>query len=263
MLTDWFFYALAVPAFLVTGISKGGFGSGVGSMGVPLMALAVPVPQAAAIMLPLLMVMDVIGLWRYRKLYARGHMAILLTGAVLGTGLGYLSFKLLDEAWIRVLIGVIAVLFTVKDWLLSALGRQAAATSASWPKGVFWAGVSGITSFVANAGGPPLQVYLLPLRLDKTAFVATTVVFFACVNALKLGPFVYLGLLSGENLATSAVLLPLAMAGMWLGIFLHTRIPDKPFFFWCNVFLFATGAALIWDGIGLLRARGGLSPEIF
>jgi len=227
VLTDWFFYALAIPAFLVVGISKGGFGSGMGSMGVPLMALAIPVPQAAAIMLPLLMVMDAIGMWKYRTQYARGHMKILMVGAVLGTVLGYLAFERLDEAWVRVIVGAVAVVFTANDWIVAAIGRAAPAQGPSWPKGIFWSAVSGVTSFVANAGGPPLQVYLF------------------------------------ENLATSLVLLPLAPLGMALGIWLHARVPEKPFFFWCNVFLLLTGAKLLWDGIAALQQRGGLPSEIF
>lgn len=255
MLTDPQFYLLAIPAFLLVGVSKGGFGGGLGSMGVPLMALAIPVPQAAAIMLPLLMVMDVVTVWRYRRAWDRAQMPILLSGAVIGTILGYFAFRFLDEAWIRVLIGAIAVLFTVKDWLLAALGRAAAATGASWPKGVFWSSVSGVTSFVANAGGPPLQVYLLPQRMDKTVFVGTISVFFAFINAIKLGPYIWLGLMTAENMATAAVMLPVAMAGIGLGLWLHVRVPEKPFYFWCNVFLFVTGLKLLWDGVALLLGR--------
>ena len=255
MLTDLHFYLLAIPAFLIVGISKGGFGGGLGSMGVPLMALAIPVPQAAAIMLPLLMAMDVVSVWRYRRDYARELMPTMLLGAVLGTVLGYGAFKHLDEAWIRLLIGAIAVLFPLKDWLLAALGRAAEPARPPKAVGVFWSAVSGVTSFIANAGGPPLQVYLLPMRLDKTVFVATNAVFFAFVNAFKLGPFIGLGLFTPENLGTSLVLLPLAVAGVWLGIWLHVRIPDKPFYFWCNLFLLLTGLKLVWDAVGLLLAR--------
>ncbi|MBL8808235.1 MAG: sulfite exporter TauE/SafE family protein [Rhodospirillales bacterium] len=248
MLTDPFFYALAIPAFLLTGISKGGFGGGLGSMGVPLMALAIPVPQAAAIMLPLLMVMDVVGVWRYRRDYARGLMGILLLGAVIGTALGYAAFSHLDDGWIRLLIGVIAVLFPLKDFALHALGRSPLAVAPNPAKGVFWSTIAGVTSFIANAGSPPIQVFLLPLRLDKTVFVATTTVYFAFMNAIKLGPYISLGLFTPENLATSAILLPLALAGIFLGLWLHARVPDKPFYFWCNVFLFVTGLKLVWDG---------------
>jgi uncharacterized membrane protein YfcA len=249
-LTDPFFYALAIPAFLLVGISKGGFGGGLGSMGVPMMALAIPVPQAAAIMLPLLMIMDVFGVWRYRRDWSRAHMAILLTGAVLGTILGYLAFKLLDELWVRLLIGTIAVSSGAQDLLRQLLGRRSATPSApNWPKGVFWSCVSGVTSFIANAGGPPLQVYLQPYRLDNTAFVATFAVFFWVINWLKFFPFLHLGLFTFENLGTSAVLLPLAAAGMWMGFRMHARVDQKRFYLWCNLFLFATGWKLVYDGI--------------
>jgi uncharacterized membrane protein YfcA len=254
MLTDPYFYAVAIPAFLLVGVSKGGFGGGLGSMGVPLMALAIPVPQAAAIMLPLLMAMDVVAVWRYRRDWSREQMPVLLCGAFAGTVLGYLAFKLLDEAWIRVLIGGIAVLFTVKDWLFAALGRWAVARPHAG-KGLFWSTVAGVTSFIANAGGPPLQVYLLPQRLDKTVFVGTVSIYFAFINLVKFGPFVHLGLITQGNLATSAVLLPVAMAGIALGLWLHARVPEKPFYFWCNVFLFVTGLKLLWDGVSLLLGR--------
>lgn len=249
-LTDPFFYAVAIPAFLLVGISKGGFGGGLGSMGVPLMALAIPVPQAAAIMLPLLMVMDVFGVWRYRRDWVRAHMAILLVGAVAGTVLGYLAFKLLDELWVRLLIGSIAALFGAQDLIREFLGRRAAVPGApSWPKGVFWSSVSGVTSFIANAGGPPLQVYLQPYRLDKTAFVATITIFFWVVNWLKFFPFLHLGLFTFGNLGTSAVLLPLAAVGMWAGFWMHDRVDQKRFYLWCNFFLFLTGMKLVYDAI--------------
>jgi len=255
LLTDPYFYALAVPAFLIVGVSKGGFGGGLGTLGVPLMALAIPVPQAAAIMLPLLIAMDVFTVWRYRRDWSRELMGTLLVGAVIGTAVGYWTFRHLDEAWIRLLIGAIAALFPLKDWLFQLLGRAGGPAAPSRAKGVFWASVSGVTSFIANAGGPPLQVFLLPLRLDKTVFVGTNAIFFAFVNMFKLGPFIALGLFAPENLATSLVLLPLALAGIWLGIWLHVRIPDKPFYFWCNVFLFLTGLKLLWDGASILLGR--------
>jgi uncharacterized membrane protein YfcA len=255
ILTDSHFYLLAVPAFLLVGISKGGFGGGLGSMGTPLMALAIPVPQAAAIMLPLLMVMDVISMWRFRRNYSRELMPTLLAGAVMGTVLGYVAFRHLDEAWIRLLIGTIAVVFPLKDWLLRALGRAGTPTRPHKARGAFWASMAGLTSVIANAGSPPLMVYLLPMRLDKSVFVGTNVVFFTFVNLFKLGPFIGLGLMTAENLATSFVLLPLAFAGIWLGLWLHERIPEKPFYFWCNVFLLLTGLKLLWDAAGLLMVR--------
>lgn len=247
MITDPLFYALAIPAFLITGISKGGFGTGLGTLAVPMMALVIPVPQAAAIMLPLLIAMDWIGLWTYRMKWDRANMRIMIPGAVLGTALGYVAFRFLDEHWIRLLIGAISVGFCLNVWLRPALAARSAGPS--WPKGIFWSALSGLTSFVANAGGPPISVYLLPQRLDKSLFVGTTIVYFSFVNLSKLGPFWYLGQFAPENLMTSLVLMPLAPIGMWLGFWLHQRISDAAFFRWAYILLFLAGLKLAWDGL--------------
>lgn len=245
---DPVFLALAIPAFILVGVSKGGFGGGLGALGVPMMALVIPVPQAAAIMLPLLMVMDAFGVWRYRNDWSREHMWFLLIGAVIGTGLGFIAFRQLDELWVRLLIGLIAVIFAGRDIAREKLGSVRAPVTEPAPvRGIFWAAVSGLTSFIANAGGPPMQVYIQPYKMDKTRFVATLQIFFFVVNWLKFFPFVYLGLFSFDNIGTSLALVPLAPIGMWLGFWLHDRVNQKLFYFWCNLFLFVTGWKLIYD----------------
>jgi uncharacterized protein len=247
VITDPLFYALAVPAFLITGISKGGFGSGLGSLAVPMLALAVPVPQAAAIMLPLLLAMDLVGLWAYRNKWDGANMRIMLPGAMVGMVLGYLSFRYLDEHWIRLLVGAIAIGFVLNVWLRPSVAGKAAGPS--WTGGSFWSGLSGLTSFVANAGGPPLSVYLLPQRLDKTLFVGTTVLYFAVLNYTKIIPYWWLGQFTDENLMTALILLPLAPIGMWLGMWLHTRVRDATFYRWVHILLLLSGIKLVWDGI--------------
>lgn len=247
MITDPAFYLIAVPAFIITGISKGGFGAGLGTLAVPMLALVLPVPKAAAIMLPLLIAMDLVGLWAYRGTWDRANMRIVIPGAMVGTFLGYLSFRFLDEHWIRLLVGAVAVGYVLNVWLRPSVAGQAAPRS--WPKGLFWSAMSGLVSFVANAGGPPLSVYLLPQRLEKSVFVGTTVLYFALVNYSKVIPFWWLGQFSTENLMTSLVLLPLAPIGMWLGIWLHGRVNETQFYFWAHLLLAVAGAKLVWDGI--------------
>ena len=123
----------------------------------------------------------------------------------------------------------------------------------SWTKGSFWSGVAGYTSFVAHAGGPPLNVYLLPQELDKTRYVGTTIVFFALVNYVKLVPYGILGQFDSTNLVTSAVLTPLAPIGVLLGVFLHQRVSQALIFQVVYAGLLVTGVKLLWDGSEMFR----------
>lgn len=247
MISDPVFYLLAVPAVLLTGISKASFGGGLAILAVPLLALTVPVPQAAGIMLPVLCVMDLFGLWVYRREWDRRVMPIILPAAMVGIAFGTLSFGMMNEAWIRILLGLIAISFTL--YSLLGLRPDNPRVQGRVVPGLFWAGLSGFTSFVAHAGGPPLQIYLLPQRMDTTRFVATTVVFFAVVNYAKLAPYAWLGQLRVPNLMTSLMLIPVVPLGIWIGLWLHGRIDKALFYRIINVVLLLTGSKLVYDGI--------------
>jgi uncharacterized membrane protein YfcA len=249
VITDPWFYAAAIPAVLLVGIAKGGFGSGAGIFATPLMALTIPIPQAAAIMLPILIVMDAVGLWAYRGKFTRVHLKLLLAGGVLGIALGTLTFRYLSDAWIRVALGVISVGF-VLHYYGFRVGSRAGAPSA--PKGFFWSSVSGLTSTIAHAGGPPLSIYLLPLRLEKTVLVGTTVLFFAVINVVKLVPYTWLQLFDGRNLSTSAALAPLAPVGIWAGYQMVRKVNELWFYRICYSLLFVVGLRLLWEGFSAL-----------
>ncbi len=246
MITDPLFYLAAIPAILLMGISKGGFGSGAGLFATPLMALAVPIPQAAAILLPILCVMDVAGLHAYRGVFSRENLKLILVGGVAGVALGALSFRLFDEALIRLMLGAIAIAFVGQRWL----GRAGAAPAPrSTSRGFFWSALAGLTSTIAHAGGPPLSVYLLPQRLDKAVLVGTTVIFFAVINLVKLVPYAWLGLFDARNLTTSLVLSPLAPIGIWLGVFLTRRLSQESFYRVAYAMLLIVGLRLAYDGM--------------
>jgi hypothetical protein len=198
-------------------------------------------------MLPLLCVMDIIGLWAYRSRWDPRNLRILAGGGLLGLYLGYLSFRHLDEHYIRLMVGVIAVGFPLSIWLRRGASQRPA--DPSWVRGIFWSMLSGIASFVANAGGPPITVYLLPQRMDKAIFVGTLVIYFAAVNYLKIVPYWLLGQFSGENILTSLILMPLAPLGMWLGIWMNDKIEQRHFYTWCNAMLFIVGLKLLGDGV--------------
>lgn len=250
MIADPWFYAVAIPAILLVGISKGGFGSGAGMFATPLMALVVPIPQAAAILLPILVVMDAAGLWAYRGVFSRENMKVILIGGILGVGLGTLTFRYFDESWIRLILGTMAIAFVAQRYLVRA---DLAPAQRSTPKGIFWSAFSGVTSTIAHAGGPPLAIYLLPQRLDKRVMVGTTVVFFAIINVVKLAPYAWLGLFDARNLSTALVLAPLAPLGIWLGVISMRRRSEAVFYRICYGLLLVVGAKLVWDGLAGLQ----------
>lgn len=246
MITDPFFYAVAIPAVLLMGVSKGGFGSGLGIMATPLVALAVPAPQAAVILLPILLVMDATGLAAYRGTFHRANLGLLLAGGVAGIALGALVFRFVSEPMLRVALGAMAIAFVAHR--LRQGGAAAPAVVPSRARGLFWSTVSGLTSTIAHAGGPPLSVYLLPQKLDKAVLVGTTVIFFAVINAVKLVPYLWLGLFDSANLLTSLALVPLAPFGIWLGVWLMRRLSQELFYRIAYAMLAIVGAKLLWDG---------------
>lgn len=249
MISDPWFYLAAVPAVMIAGISKGGFGAGLGMLAVPLMALVLPPVQVAAIMLPILCLMDLVGVWAYWKKWEPRVLTRLALAAVVGIAIGTLTFHVMTPWMIRLLIGVIALGFTANFLQKRLRRRQTSGFPPGRASGWFWGAVSGFTSFTAHAGGPPVNVYLLPLGLPKTQYQATTVGFFLLVNYVKLVPYTALGLFTTQNLATSAALFPVAVAGILAGIWLHNRVPSGLFYTACYVFLALTGVKLIWDGL--------------
>ncbi len=247
LILDPFFYMVAIPAILMVGVSKGGFAGSLGMLTVPLFSLAVPPIQAAAIILPILCLMDIFGIIAYRRKADWRNLAYTLPGAVVGIGIGTLLFKYLNDDIVRLVIGCIAVLFTLNYWFRPK--PEGHRVGPNVIKGSLWGGVSGFTSFMAHAGGPPLQFYMLPQKIDKTLFVGTSVWFFLVVNYTKLIPYSFLGQFSSENLATSLILLPLAPLGIWLGVKAHKHVPEQLFYKLAYILLFITGSKLLWDGL--------------
>jgi hypothetical protein len=245
-ITDPAFYVVAVPAVLITGLSKSGFAAGFGSLATPLIALTVPAPQAAAIMLPLLMVMDVTGvqqMWRDRD---AALVRRLLPWGLLGIAIGTLLFGLLSAKAVAGLLGVLTLGFLAQRLLFPL--RRDAPMPAAWI-GRSCAAASGFTSFVAHAGGPPVMAYLLPLKMEPRVMAATMAVFFTVINAAKVVPYAALGLMDLRNLATSLLLVPLAPLGVWAGVWLVRRVDATWFYRLAYLGMLLTGLKLLWDAL--------------
>ena len=246
IITDPFFYAVSIPAVLLLGISKSGFGAGFGSLAVPMMALAVTVTEAAAILMPVLFVMDVLGMAAYRKDFDLPLVRQILPFGVLGIAIGALLFKILQAHAVAAIVGGFTLLFLAQRLLFPP--KAGSAPPPVW-LGAMLATTSGFTSFIAHAGGPPINAYVIGLRLSPVKFTATMAFFFFVVNLCKWIPYAWLGLLDMRNMSTSLVLLPLAPVGVWMGVWLARRISQVLFYRFLYAGMLLTGVKLLWDGL--------------
>jgi len=248
LITDPLFYFVAVPAVLLLGISKSGFGAGFGSLAVPMMAMAVAVPQASAILMPVLLLMDLLGMAAFRKNVDRRLLMFLLPAGLLGIVVGALLFKLLDARVVAGIVGGFTLVFLAQRLLFPP--RPDSAPPPRWV-GALLTVTSGFTSFVAHAGGPPLNAYVIPLRMAPAVFTGTLAFFFFFINMAKWVPYAWLGLLDLRNMATSLALLPFAPIGVWVGVRIARRIKPALFYRLIYTGMFLTGCKLLWDAVAI------------
>lgn len=246
MLTDPVFYAVSLPAVVLYGLSKGGF-AGISLLAIPLMSLVLSPVQAAAILLPVLLVQDAVTVYAYRASWDGATLAVLLPGAIAGIALGASTAAIVSPDQVRIAVGMLAVLFCLNAWFgpKPALGAR---PHDRW-QGFGLGALAGYTSFVIHAGGPPYNMYTLPRSRSRDLFVGTSGVFFALVNLIKVPPFFWLGQFSAENLSLSAMLVPVAVTGNLFGIWLVRRIDGAVFYRIVYLLTFVVGLKLLIDGL--------------
>lgn len=250
MITDYptAFWFCAVTAVILVGIAKAGFGGGVAVVATPMMALTISVTDAAALLLPLLIICDIFSVIHYRTNFSRPNIKRLLPGAVIGIAVGAFFFGYFEgnQRILKIGIGVLALAFVLFQALRRLIMEGAArAQHPSVFQGILMGAISGFSSTLAHAGGPPIAINLLPQRLPRDLFVGTTVIFFAAVNLIKLIPYYYLGLLRPGNLMTILILSPLTYLGVKLGIYFNKKFSDRWFIRVVYTVLFLTGLQLV------------------
>lgn len=243
---DPYFWLVAVSAVFIVALSKSGLMGSLGMVAVPMLALVMPPRDAAGMMLPLLLVIDAIAIWTYRKDADWRILMIMLPGAFIGTLLGWALWTVVSDAMVLLFVGVITLLFVIDS--LVPLRKRLEGLPPSKPWGAFWGGFAGFTSFVSHTGGPPFQIYVLPQRLPPVIYSGTTAFFFAIVNTAKLIPYFFLGQLSVSNLTIGLILTPIAILGVLLGVFLVRRISVKLFYRLAYWLVFVLALKLIYDG---------------
>jgi len=248
-ISDPLFYLAAIPAVIFVGLSKGGLGGAMALIGVPMMALVTSPVKAAAIMLPILIVMDMVSLWTWRGNYDLRTLKIMLPAGLLGIGIGWFTAAWVTVPQVRLLVGVIALLFAADYVRLRLRTTPGEPKPHNVLKGRFWGTLAGFTSFVSHAGGPPYQVYTLPLGQDPKLYVGTSVIFFAVVNAVKLVPYFALGQFDAANLSTSLVLMPIAPIATIAGAWVVKHMNKTIFYPFMYTMVFLVGLKLVYDGI--------------
>jgi len=242
------FYLLAIPAVLLIGLAKGGL-SGMGALGMPLLALAIDPVQAAAILLPILIAQDVIGVAAFRRTWDGGILAVMLPGAIAGVALGWWFAASVSSNAVLVAVGAISVLFGAYRLWVERSGRIAASSrSPAWVGSLFGI-VTGFTSQIAHAGGPPFQMWVMPRRLPRDVFIGTTAIFFAVLNWIKVPAFAALGQFTWPNLLTTLALLPFALLGSLAAVLLVRRIAMERFYTIVYALMIVAGGKLLWDGL--------------
>lgn len=245
MIQDPWFYVAAIPAMIVIGLAKGGFGA-IGVLHVPLLAIVISPVQAAGITLPILVVSDIVAIITYRRQFDVGVLKVMLPSALVGVAIGWGAAAWVNEHYIRLIVGAVAVLFALDYWI-----RRRGDVEPQQPdlvKGWFWGMVTGFVSFVSHSGGPPYQMYTAPLRLKPTIFAGTSVLFFAIINAVKIPPYFLLGQFDRENLITAAIITPVAIPFVLIGAWLVKRFDVRAFYRVVYVLIFAVGLYLVAQG---------------
>lgn len=244
---DLYFWIIAVLAVFIVALSKSGLVGSLGLVAVPMLSLVMPARDAAGMMLPLLLVMDAIAIWTYRKDADWRILKIMLPGAFVGTLIGWALWTVVSDAMVLLFVGIITMIF-ILDALLP-LRKKLEGLPPSKPWGMFWGGFAGFTSFISHTGGPPFQIYTLPQKLDPVRYSGTTAFFFAIVNSAKLIPYFFLGQLNVSNLTHAAILAPLAIVGVIIGVWLVRRISVKRFYQITYWLVFLLAIKLIIDGV--------------
>ncbi len=227
-------------AVVITGISKSGFAGGLGVITVPILSLVMSPILAAALMLPTLLIMDALSVRAWWGKFNIHLLKVLLPFGVLGVLIGYLTYAYINEHQVKFILGVITLIFGV-----NGLFGKKFKKSFSDNVGRILGTVSGFTSFVSHAGGPPLNFYLLTKKLAKPEYLGSAVIFFAVINFSKIFPYAAIGQFTVDNIILALLFSPISFLGVKLGVFLQGKINEPLFFKIIYVLLICLGVTFV------------------
>ena len=239
------FFLCAAPAIILFGIAKGAAIGSLALIAIPLMLLVMPLPQVLAVCLPLLIIMDWIAFYKYRKSFSKENLKFMIPAGLIGTIIGYYTFSFFEEKHLKLIIGFIGLFFTLNYYI--KINKEIIKQNTSMIKGSFWSIASGFAGFCAHSGGTPISVYLVPLRLEKTKYVGTRITYFFFLNIFKLIFYIPLNFINFENLKLSLMLAPFIPVGILVGFWIVKNVSQKIFYNIVYAVIFLSSLKLIYE----------------
>ena len=250
MQNDIIFWFVAILAAIFVGLGKGGLPV-VAALAVPGLSLFMSPIAAAGLLLPVYIASDIFALIFYRKDYDYEVLKIGIIGMTIGVLIGWATAQIVIEWVVTVLIGLMGFTYAIRQILLEMLSVKKI-QPLSQKKGTFWCIIAGFTSFISHNGGPPWQIFVLPIGLSKSVYVGTSVIAFSYVNAIKILPYYFLGQMNINTLKVASLLILPASVAVYLGYRLVKIIPEKLFFNIVSWALLLISLKLIWDGFQVI-----------
>ena len=245
--TGYIFWVLAIFASISVGLGKGGVPV-IANLAVPILSLVMSPIAAAGLLLPVYIVSDIFALSAYRRAYDKRVLKIGILGMTVGVILGWATAKVVLEWTVTLLVGLMGISFAFR-LLIEEISGVPKRESLRPFKGFFWSIVTGFTSFISHSGGPPWQIYTLPLGLSKSVFVGTSVIAFSYVNWIKLFPYYFLGQINISSFLITLYLIFPASLAVYLGVYIVKLIDEKVFFKIVTWALMLISFKLVVDGV--------------
>ena len=242
---NFLYLACTIPAIMLYGVAKSGLGGSMALISIPLMTVVMTLSQALAIILPILILSDLVAVYRFRKSYDLETSKLLVIGGGIGVIIGSFTYTFFSEELLKALIGVMGFLFTTHYFIFKR--KKIIPLKKSIIKGGLSSIVAGFASFCVHAGGTPTSIYLLPLRLKKEIYVGTRVIFFTFVNLIKLPFYIHLSMMNLQTFKQSIILVPLAIVGIYIGYRILKIIDEKLFYNIIYILILFSSSKLLYD----------------
>ncbi len=245
---------VAIAAFLMTSVSKGGFG-GVGILAVPMMLMVAPGKFVLGMWLPLLVLCDICTIRAYPREWELRPILLLSPWMFAGILVGYVLLDVLTAGDVKLFVGALALAFVILEVARESLARWLRQHQERPPwRPTLWTTapfglVGGVSTMIAHSAGAVTTIYLLAQRMEKRAFVGTSGRYYFLFNSLKVPFYVKLGMINGLTLRQSLWMVPLAPLGVWIGSALNRRFPPQAFNRFVYVLLAVTAAYLLWESL--------------